>query len=95
VRSLSSIRNKHNLQSICSTARGVKVAQLRQRLEALGYGDKAEVVDVPDIAHGVFSLHGVSAVIHTASPLAFSDCTPNEILNASFLKRYRPMLITA
>jgi hypothetical protein len=50
-----------------STARGDKVAQLKQKLAR--FGDKLEVVDVPDIAKGTFPLEGVDAVMHTASPL--------------------------
>ena len=33
------------MHHLCSTARGIKVAQLRDRLAALGYSDKAEVID--------------------------------------------------
>jgi hypothetical protein len=65
----------------CSTARGAKAAQLRDRLNALGYGDKAEVIDVPDILHATFPLEGVSAVIHTASPLPGSDATAKQIVD--------------
>ena len=58
-----------------STARGAKVTKLQHRLAALGYGDEAEVVDVPDITHGTLPLDGVSAVIHTASPIPVGDST--------------------
>jgi hypothetical protein len=44
-----------------------KVAQLKQKLAR--FGDKLEVVDVPDIAKGTFPFEGVDAVMHTASPL--------------------------
>ena len=58
------------LRSPASTARGVKVAQLKEQLAE--YGDKFEVVDVPDIATTQFpeALVGVDALIHTASPLS-------------------------
>ena len=64
-----------------STARGVKAAQLQDRLNALGYGNKAEVVDIPDILHATFPLEDVSAVIHTASPLPGSDSTAKQIVD--------------
>lgn len=40
---------------------------MKERLAS--FGDALEVVDVPDVATGIFPLDGVDAVIHTASPL--------------------------
>ena len=80
-----------------STARGAKVAKLQDRLAALGYGDEAEVVDVPDITHGTLPLDGVSAVIHTASPIPGSGSTAKQIVDVrtAFVSSFprRSMLI--
>jgi hypothetical protein len=64
-----------------STARGAKATKLQERLNALGYSDKAEVVDVPDILHATLPLEGVAAVIHTASPLPGGDSTAKQIVD--------------
>ena len=71
------------LYRLCNTARGGKVALLRDRLTALGFGNQAEpeVVDIPDISIGDFPLGGVSAVIHTASALSGWDATSQEIMD--------------
>ena len=70
-----------------STARGGKVALLRDRLTALGFSNQAEVVDIPDISIGDFPLDGVSAVIHTASALFGWDATAPEIMDVRRLLR--------
>ncbi len=52
-----------------SAARGVKVQDLKRAHTK--YGARFEVVNIPDIAVDQFpeALEGVSAVVHTASPL--------------------------
>ena len=73
------------MTALCSTARGGKVALLRDRLTALGFSNQAEVVDIPDISNGDFPLDGASAVIHTASAIFGGDATPQEILDVRCL----------
>jgi len=75
------LHNIHSHSLFRRTARGAKAAQLQERLNALGYGDKAEVIDVPDILHATLPLDGVSAVIHTASPLPGGDSTAKQIVD--------------
>ena len=55
--------------------------KLQDRLAALGYGHEAEVANAPDITHGTLALDGVSAAIHTASPLPGSDSTAKQIVD--------------
>jgi hypothetical protein len=75
------LHDVHSHSLFRSTARGAKAAQLQERLIALGYGDKAEVVDVPAILHATLPLEGVAAVIHTASPLPGGDSTAKQIVD--------------
>ena len=76
---------------LCSTDHGIKVAQLKDRLAALDYSDKAEVIDIPDITHGNLPLDGVSTVIHTASPVggdsaANVDVRCHSIITSTYLR---------
>jgi hypothetical protein len=72
------------------TARGAKVTQLKERLAK--FGDRAEVVDIPDIANGLFPLDGVDAVIHTACPLPGSTTNAQEIVDVSDAASKLPIL---
>jgi nucleoside-diphosphate-sugar epimerase len=63
-----------------TTARGAKVAALKKQLSR--FGNKLDVIDIPDITTGVLNLDGVDAVMHTASPLPFGR-TADQIMEGT------------